>query len=559
MKGLRSCGSTSDLLHPPCSPALSASTASAPTPWGYRRRSLSQDDVPSSRKGFSRSSSGTTFSPSRASPPSSRGSQQDLDAVVRPLTNLTSRGGALELISSQPSSALPPSALPCEVDSEKFRSRLAVALQYFHFFRDLKPNVFADLLRSATIEDFPVGRVLFKQGDLSGACYLVLSGSVGLYMEPQGVVPMTRKSTRNSSKQRMPQRRRSKSMFTTEPMGRQVLEVENLEVQTAEGHCHRVEEMSLGSLADTIGPGKLFGEVCFRSIEGKERRPASAKCLEETSCVVIRKQVFTKAMKDEQKRCDEERMAFLEAHLPGMREALSSEKSSPKGKAAISFKQAVFCKGHVFLKQNEQAEDITYIVVKGTVEFLRSEFMAPPRSILSRPGSAPEPCTRHAWNEEIGTGTVLPAGEVKQREITRRIGALASGGVFGSLAALGEVEPFTVSAESALVEVLYIGSDAKQRMPRVVAEMLKEYVSRSTMFRLGNLRVNRAVDRKRSQMRVAPSFPLLQSLFAKNPKEQKDWSVMSKVSHAMEPSEAEKRNRLRAKVSAKASLSAKIR
>mmetsp|Transcript_59419 Transcript_59419/g.96958 ORF Transcript_59419/g.96958 Transcript_59419/m.96958 type:complete len:556 (+) Transcript_59419:66-1733(+) len=549
MKGLRSCGSTSDLLHPPCSPAL---TASAPTPWGYRRRSLSQPDVPS--KGFSRSSSGTNLSPSRASPPSSRGSQQDLDAVVRPLTNLTSRAGALELISSQPSSALPPTALPCEVDSEKFRSRLKVALQYFHFFRDLKPNVFADLLQSATIEDFPVGRVLFKQGDLSGACYLVLTGSVGLYMEAQGVVPMTRKSGRNSSKQRMPQRRRSKSMFTTEPLGRQaqVLEVENLEVQTAEGHCHRAEEMSLGSLADTIQPGKLFGEVGFRSIEGKERRPVSAKCLEETSCVVIRKQVFTRAMKDEQKRCDEERMAFLEAHLPGMREALSSsEKSSPKGKAAISFKQAVFCKGHVFLKQNAPAEDITYIVVKGTVEFLRSELMAPPRSILSsRPGSAPEPCTRHAWNEEIGTGTVLPAGEVKQREITRRIGALASGGVFGSLAALGEVEPFTVSAESALVEVLYIGSDAKQRMPRVVAEMLKEYVSRSTIFRLGNLRVNRAVDRKRSQMRVAPSFPLLQSLFAKTPKEETDWSVMSKVSHAIEPSD-EKRHRPGAKVSAK--------
>eukprot|EP00435_Cladocopium_sp_Y103_P002253 s3468_g1.t1 len=172
------------LWHPPRSPALSASVG---TPWGYRRRSLSQDDtVPSrSRQGFSRSLSGTQSPSSRASPPSSRGSQQDLDAVVRPLTNLTSRGGALELISSQPSSALPPSALPCEVNSEKFRSRLAVALQYFHFFRDLKPNVFADLLRSATIEDFPVGRVLFKQGDLSGACYLVLSGSVGLYMEPQ--------------------------------------------------------------------------------------------------------------------------------------------------------------------------------------------------------------------------------------------------------------------------------------------------------------------------------------------------------------------------------------
>eukprot|EP00434_Breviolum_minutum_P007011 symbB.v1.2.006185.t2/scaffold367.1/size382069/18 len=88
-------------------------------------------------------------------------------------------------------------------------------------------------------------------------------------------------------------------------------------------------------------------------------------------------------MKEEQKRCDEERLAFLETHLPGMKEALlSSEKSLPKGKAAISFKQAVFCKGHVFLKQDETAEDITYILVKGSVEFLRSEKLTPPRSIL---------------------------------------------------------------------------------------------------------------------------------------------------------------------------------
>eukprot|EP00435_Cladocopium_sp_Y103_P057855 s556_g20.t1 len=191
-----------------------------------------------------------------------------------------------------------------------------------------------------------------------------------------------RKSTRNSSKQRMPQRRRSKSMFTTEPIGRQaqqVLEVENMEVQTAEGHCHRAEERS-GEEHEGI-------KRWYAAVTGYKMR-----CLEERCA----------AMKDEQKRCDEEpeRMAFLEAHLPGMREALSSsEKSSPKGKAAISFKQAVFCKGHVFLKQNEPAEDITYIVVKGNVEFLRSELMAPPRSILghSRPGNTPE---REALNTQ---------------------------------------------------------------------------------------------------------------------------------------------------------------
>ena len=534
---LRKSTSTAELLQPP---RLSTHVQ---TPWGYRRRSLSQDDTAnrSSHKGFSRSLSGTGSPSSRASPVSSRGSEQDLESVLRPGAALAARaaaGSSAELICSQASSTLPPSAVPrCEACGEKFRSRLAVALQYFHFFRDLKPKVFNDLLQSANIEDFPAGRVLFKQGDLSGACYLVLSGSVGLYLEHQGIV--VRQKARHASKQRMPQRRRSKSMFTTEPLGHaQVLAAENMEVQTAEGHCHRAEEMSLGTLSDTLSPGKLFGEVCFRGVEGKERRPVSAKCLEETCCVVIRKQVFTRAMKEEQKRCDEERLAFLETHLPGMKEALlSSEKSLPKGKAAISFKQAVFCKGHVFLKQDETAEDITYILVKGSVEFLRSEKLTPPRSILGsdgevRPGTAPEASCRHAWNEEIGAGTVLPAGEVKQREITRRIGALARGGVFSSLAMLGEVEPFTVVAASA-VEVLYIGSESKQRMPRVVAEMLKEQVSRSTLFRLGNLRMNRAVDRKRSQVRTAPSFPLLQSLFASTPK---DWSVMSKVSHAeLEP------------------------
>eukprot|EP00913_Durusdinium_trenchii_P023235 g21813.t1 len=89
-------------------------------------------------------------------------------------------------------------------------------------------------------------------------------------------------------------------------------------------------------------------------------------------------------MKEEQKLALEERLAFLEEHLPGMREALATgERASPKGKSAISFKQAVFHRGHVFLRQNEPAEDVTYIVVNGAVEFLRCELMAPPRSILN--------------------------------------------------------------------------------------------------------------------------------------------------------------------------------
>lgn len=506
MKLLRSHGSTSELLQPP--------RLQVGIPSGFRRRSLSQDETWSRSKALSRSLSGSCG----ASPASSRGSEQDFFGSSRPL--LTSRGDALDLISSQPQSALPPCVLQqiaqSKVEPSKLRSRLEGALQYFHFFRDLRPKVFAELISHASIEDFPVGRVLFLQGDLAGACYLMLSGNVGLSMEYEGL--SLHSNQRSGSKPRV-NRRRSKSMFITEPpIG---LREETVQLQTAEGCTHSVEEMSVGDFADTLSPGKLFGEVGF--YEQKERRPVSAKCLEDTTCVVIRKQAFLRAMKEEQKLALEERLAFLEEHLPGMREALATgERASPKGKSAISFKQAVFHRGHVFLRQNEPAEDVTYIVVNGAVEFLRCELMAPPRSILNdaaTPGAA-----RHAWGEEP-----KPVGsDVKRREITRRIGALARGGVFGSL--LGETEPFTVRAETAQVEVLYIGGEAKQRMPRVVVDMLKEYIVRSTMFRLSNLRVNRATDRKRSQIRVAPSFPSLKSLFGTGCK---DKSLLAKVSHAL--------------------------
>eukprot|EP00439_Symbiodinium_sp_Y106_P068229 s411_g11.t1 len=144
-------------------------------------------------------------------------------------------------------------------------------------------------------------------------------------------------------------------------------------------------------------------------------------------------------------------------------------------------------------------------------------------------GAAPGTLTAWAAPEETEK-----SGEGRRREITRRVGSLTRGGVFGTLSGLSAEEPFTVMAESATVEVLYINSEAKQRLPRMVVDMLREYVSRSTMFRLGNLKVNRATDLKRKQTRVAPSFPLIGTLF---PTSSKDWSTMSKVSHASEVEE----------------------
>mmetsp|Transcript_51570 Transcript_51570/g.120269 ORF Transcript_51570/g.120269 Transcript_51570/m.120269 type:complete len:591 (+) Transcript_51570:52-1824(+) len=519
--------------------------------FSYRRRSLSQDETGKSNKawGSLTSTSAQTPSSGRASPISSR-ADSDLDfGLSRPVPSLASRSEGLDKLATQPGSALTPAAVEqCDkaaeehgVESEQFQSKLASALRFFRFFRDLPPSFFADVMKTATVEEFPVGRVLFKQGDPPGACYLVLSGYVGLYVESNkvGLSDLAAVQPHTRPKRIREHRRRSKSMFSTAP--ETVAPEEYLEYQqTAEGFGHRAEEMILGRFCDTVAAGKLFGEIGFHG--DKERRPLSAKCLEDTVCVVIRKEQYNRARREESKRVEEERLQFLGEHLPGMREALAAgqtEKSSPKGKAAspFAFRQATYSKGHVFLKQGELAEDITYVVVSGHVEFQRHELMAPQQSLV--PGlrgsasEAPGP-GRHAW---VSSEEAEKAGEGRRREITRRVGSLARGGVFGSLASLGTgtEEPFSVVAESATVEVLYINAEAKQRLPRMVVDMLREYVSRSTMFRLGNLRVNRAIDLKRKQTRVAPSFPLLGSLF---PTPSKDWSTMSKVSHAPEVEDA---------------------
>eukprot|EP00435_Cladocopium_sp_Y103_P019550 s4151_g4.t1 len=75
---------------------------------------------------------------------------------------------------------------------------------------------------------------------------------------------------------------------------------------------------------------------------------------------------------------------------------------------------------HTILVENNHPEQYLEALEKlqGLVNLQLTDFLK--WGYPKMDGSAPEPCMRHAWNEEIGTGTVLPAGEVKQREITRR-------------------------------------------------------------------------------------------------------------------------------------------
>jgi len=261
---------TGNELQPPKPSPLANRQQRISGQFSYRRRSLSQDETGKGSKAWSSltSTSAQTPSSSRASPTSSSRADSDLDfGFSRPVPSLASRSEGLDRLASQPGSALTACAVEqCEkafedfgILSDQFQSKLASALRFFRFFRDLPPACFADVLAAARVQAFPAGRVIFKQGDPPGACYLVLSGYVGLYLE-QGQMLASVPQSRAKPKRMREHRRRSKSLFSTNPE----VTTETLDYQqTVEGFCHRAEEMTLGRFCDTVAAGKLFGEIGF--------------------------------------------------------------------------------------------------------------------------------------------------------------------------------------------------------------------------------------------------------------------------------------------------------
>ncbi|CAE8639883.1 unnamed protein product, partial [Polarella glacialis] len=122
--------------------------------------------------------------------------------------------------------------------------------------------------------------------------------------------------------------------------------------KTVEGFSYYHEDSNLGTKCSALLPGTL--------ISG-ERRKASARCEVDTECLVIAKRDFDKVMQESITHAQDERVAFLEEHVPGMREVVSTRGKQPH--PSSFFRKAAFCKGHDFLKQGQVAEEAIYVVL----------------------------------------------------------------------------------------------------------------------------------------------------------------------------------------------------
>lgn len=420
-------------------------------------------------------------------------------------------------------------------------SRASAILRTFKFYQELDPKIqelIPSIVHSAV---FPAGTVLFQHGDPSSDCYVVLSGAVGIYKnleqtekkesvkEPR---PAEMTKSRKCSSLTMtltlapvaaversgplswldehPRAFRLTRSMSLPALGKVWVPFQALwedTCRTAEGFSYHNQDANLGTCVVTIGANSLFGEAV---LAGDTRRRASARCEKETQLLVIDKTNLQRVATEELTRIREEKLRFLDLHVPGMRE-VPAGKGRPH--ASSFFRKVSYPSGHVFLKQGETAEDMIFVLHKGAVEFRRRETVGPEPAECNRPsskslvalfrpgaslgslgggpaggvrgGSGPQP-RGMAWDAAANAGT--------PGSVFRKLGMLQPGGVFGTVSGLGEPEPFTVAAAACGAEVFCATAENMAKMPRRLVETLREYIARTTSWRLQQLVVNRSLD-----------------------------------------------------------------
>lgn len=394
-------------------------------------------------------------------------------------------------------------------------SRAAAILRNFRFYKEMDVGMQEKLPTIANRAVFPAGTVLFRQGDPPANCYVLLSGEIAVcVVEDQPDEPS---SPENAAKLVGPTRRfsiaggarllRSTSLSALEDRPQDGV-LEATCTRTVEGFSFYHENSALGKEVARLKAGTLLGELALMN---DDKRSGSTKCMEECECLVIKKGDFDRVLKEEMNRSKVERLAFLQEHLPGMREV---QVTRGKPHASYFFRHETFPKGHTFLRQGVASEESIYVVWRGSVEFRRREPAScgatrphfpgnngQAVSSRSRPTSAKLPRV----GEEPSSPTGLASGSLSPvSDVVRKLVVLMPGGVFGSLPAIGEPEPFTVAAASGSAEVLYVSGDTINKLPRRLLETIREYLTRATTWRLEKLRSNRAADVRRAEALLAP-------------------------------------------------------
>eukprot|EP00930_Biecheleria_cincta_P032656 TRINITY_DN22648_c0_g1_i1.p1 TRINITY_DN22648_c0_g1~~TRINITY_DN22648_c0_g1_i1.p1 ORF type:complete len:465 (+),score=88.86 TRINITY_DN22648_c0_g1_i1:111-1505(+) len=392
-------------------------------------------------------------------------------------------------------------------DEEKVS--MASTLRGLTLFKDLDENVLQVVPNIISMLSCKAGTVLFKQGDPPGNCYLVSSGSVGIF----GMTDELGQQNQNVSG-------RADGVLLDFLPGE----------KTVDGFSRHHEDSSLGREMAKLGAGAVIGELALLN---DQPRSASVQCQTDCEFYVMGRADFDNVIKEDMLKQGDEKLRFLMEHMPGMKD-MPMPKPGGKVHASYLFKKAKYARGHSFLVQGQEAEPCLWAVFRGSVEFRRAETLRqegtesmptlPVSTTRLRPLSAtkrkgmtkassmprlPRPKT------SAGTGNLaLETNDANPTGVMSRRGVLVAGGVFGSLP-LPMPEPFTVTVTSAMCEVFFLPAADFSRVPRRLLDTVQEYIAAATTWRLSchqritDHRKTKLVRRSKDSIEGGPAQALL--------------------------------------------------
>lgn len=379
-------------------------------------------------------------------------------------------------------------------------ARIAPLLASFPFFQDFEPRAVETLATVVTQATYKAGTVLFRQGDPPGSCYVIVSGALGVFVREASLIKQEDDFGEVAATQ--PRRSNVRHSAASQSEG-QSAEGGVTKHRTVEGFSLYTLGADLGEQVATLHSGTITGEIALLH---EQPRTATLRCMQDTSFIIIDKEKFESVLKSDMQRTREEKVNFLVDHLPGLQEFPLTQKPGGRPHPSYYFNKLTVAKGHEFLKQGHIAEDAVYIVRQGTVELRRGEPSTHLDNLSKLEASRRAVTANRSHKRHTGSvafrGSGHHGGGQSVRKLSRHIGTLQVGSVFGSMPVAGP-EPFTLVANTA-VEVLYVKADMA-RFPRRLLDTIQEYLTQAMSYRLRHLETCRLSDSLQQGKRVSRS------------------------------------------------------
>jgi len=378
--------------------------------------------------------------------------------------------------------------------SPNFQDRAASILETFKFFKELSPSVQANLPSVISTMSKRSGTVLFREGDLPGNCYIVLSGEATIFV----------KTEEDLAGDASPDK-------TVRISG----------IKTVEGFSMYGEDSKFGTEIGLLGPGTLIGEL---ALVNDQPRSATVRCAKDTDFLVIRRSDFDNLLKEDMVKKGDVKLRFLMEHVPGMRAVAVPKSGTVKPHASYFFTKSSFQRGHCFFKEGSVAEQSIMVMYKGSVECCRRELaptgvgaalpsaLSTPVLYEEVPGGAklgnyrrtPSMISRSGYKAQLKS-----LARVQELDETiNRLGVLMPGSIFGSLP-FQEKEPFTVTVTSQQCEVFICSGPELSKLPRKLLDTIREYLAHAATWRLKHHVRSQDFRKSRPLDKLAKKRPLL--------------------------------------------------